>query len=84
MLCTLFDTICSASASASADVSPKGGQKVGVGQMEGPLIVTAVAAILCTAMPLDLSQLVFMVIGALAYALLQALQQQPLPVGRGA
>lgn len=57
---------------------------MGVGQMEGPLIVTAVAAILCTAMPLDLSQLVFMVIGALVYALLQALQQQPLPVGRGA
>lgn len=42
--------------------------------MEGPIIVAVVAVFLCALMPLELSQLLSMVIGAVAYALLQGLQ----------
>eukprot|EP00413_Alexandrium_margalefii_P004900 CAMPEP_0204522702 /NCGR_PEP_ID=MMETSP0661-20131031/6463_1 /ASSEMBLY_ACC=CAM_ASM_000606 /TAXON_ID=109239 /ORGANISM="Alexandrium margalefi, Strain AMGDE01CS-322" /LENGTH=126 /DNA_ID=CAMNT_0051528381 /DNA_START=60 /DNA_END=437 /DNA_ORIENTATION=+ len=81
MLSALYDTIYSTVATAAAGATPRFGLHVELGHVEGPLIVVVVGSLLCVVMPLELSQLVFMVIGATTYALLQSLQPAKRPSG---
>mmetsp|Transcript_97150 Transcript_97150/g.313730 ORF Transcript_97150/g.313730 Transcript_97150/m.313730 type:complete len:554 (+) Transcript_97150:93-1754(+) len=74
MFCTKFNMIRSSVAGTIAELRLALSAKLHGAKIEGPMIAVVALALLCVAMPFELSQLIFMVIGAAAYALLQSLQ----------